>query len=53
MHMTLSLGVKRTEREADHVYITGIEIMNAWSYIATPQYIFMEWYLVKQADKFT
>jgi hypothetical protein len=29
------------------------EVKNAWSYTSTPQYVFMEWCLVKHRDNFT
>jgi hypothetical protein len=38
---TLSLGVKRPVREADHSLPCTAEVKNAWSYISTPQYVFM------------
>jgi len=34
----LSLGVKRTEREADHSLSSSSEVKNAWSYTSTPKY---------------
>jgi hypothetical protein len=37
----LSLGVKRPGREADHSPPSSAEVENAWSYIPTPQYVFM------------
>jgi hypothetical protein len=33
---TLSLGVKRPGREADHSPPTSSEVKNAWSYTSTP-----------------
>jgi hypothetical protein len=50
---TLSLGVKRLGREADHLRPSSVEVKNAWSYTSTPQYAFMVWCLVKQRDTFT
>jgi hypothetical protein len=45
---TLSLGVKRQGREADHSLPTSAEVMNTWSYIyPLPQYAFMAWCSVK------
>jgi hypothetical protein len=32
----LSLGVKRSAREADHSHPSSSEIKNAWSYTSTP-----------------
>jgi hypothetical protein len=49
----LSLVVKRPEREADHSPPSSAEVENAWSYISTPQYVFIAWCLVKQRDNFT
>jgi hypothetical protein len=46
----LSLGVKRQVHEADHSPPSGAEVKNAWSYTSTPQYVLMEWYLVKHRD---
>jgi hypothetical protein len=44
----LSLGIKRPGREADHSPPSSTGVKNAWSYTSTPQYVFIEWYLVKQ-----
>jgi hypothetical protein len=49
----LSLGVKRPEREGDHSPPSSAEVKNSWSYTSTPQYVFMEWCLVKHMDNFT
>jgi hypothetical protein len=49
---TLSLGVKRPGREADHSPPSSAEVKNAWSYTSTPQYVFMAWCLVKHRDAF-
>jgi hypothetical protein len=49
----LSLGVKRLRREAGHSPLSSAEVKNAWSYISTPQYVFMAWCLVKHKDNFT
>jgi hypothetical protein len=49
----LSLGVKRPRREADHSPPSSAEVKNAWSYISTPQYVLMAWYLVKHRENFT
>jgi hypothetical protein len=32
----LSLGVKRSEREADYTPPSSAEVKNAWSYASTP-----------------
>jgi hypothetical protein len=48
-----SLEVKRPGREADHSPPSNAEVKNAWSYISTPQYVFMAWCLVKHSDNFT
>jgi hypothetical protein len=47
---TLSLGVKRPRREADHSPPSSAEDKNAWSYTSTPQYAFMAWCLLKHRD---
>jgi hypothetical protein len=49
----LSLGVKRTGREADHSPPSSAEVNNAWRYTFTPQYVFIAWCLVKHRDNFT
>jgi hypothetical protein len=38
---SLSPGIKRPWREADHSPPSVAEIKNAWSYTYTPQYVFM------------
>jgi len=52
---TLSLGVKRPEREAAHSHVSSAEVKNAWSYISTPQFVLMSWCLIQYRDniKFT
>jgi hypothetical protein len=49
----LSLEVKRPGRETYHLPPSSAEVKNAWSYTSTPQYVFMEWCLVKHGDNFT
>jgi hypothetical protein len=49
----VSSGVKRPGCEADHSPPSSAEVKNAWSYLPTPQYVFMEWCLVKHRDNFT
>jgi hypothetical protein len=44
---------KRSGREANHSPPSHDEIKNAWSYISTPQYVFLVWCLVKHRDNFT
>jgi hypothetical protein len=44
---TLSLGVKRLRREADHSPPPSAGVKNVWSYISTPQYAIMVWCSVK------
>jgi hypothetical protein len=44
--------LKRPGREADHSLPSSVEVKNAWSYTSTPQYVFMEWYLVKHKDNY-
>jgi hypothetical protein len=48
----LSLGVKRAGREADHSPPSSTEVKNGWSYTPTPQYVLMEWPLIKHKDNF-
>jgi hypothetical protein len=50
---TLLLGVKRPGREADHSPPSSGKVKNAWTYIFTPQYVFMAWCLVKHRANFT
>jgi len=38
---TLTVGLKGTEREADHSPPSSVEVNNAWRYTSTPPYIFM------------
>jgi hypothetical protein len=45
--VSLSLGVKRSGREADHSPPSSAEVKNAWSYTFTPKYNFMTWCSVK------
>jgi hypothetical protein len=49
---TLSLGIKRPGREADHSPPFSAEVKNAWSYTSTPQYFFMTYCLLKHRDNF-
>jgi hypothetical protein len=49
----LSLGIKRSGREADASPPSSAEVKNAWSYVSSHQYVFMEWCLVKHRDNFT
>jgi hypothetical protein len=48
---TISPGVKRPGREADHSPPYSVEVKNAWSCTSTPQYVFMAWYLIKQGTR--
>jgi hypothetical protein len=43
---TLSLGMKKPAREADHSHLVPTS-KNEWSYTSTPQYAFMAWCSVK------
>jgi len=43
----LSLGVKRSGREADHSPPSSAEVKNAWSYTSTPHYASLAWCSVK------
>jgi hypothetical protein len=45
-------GVKRPGREADHSRPSSAEVKNEWSYIYTPQHVFMPRCLVKPSDTF-
>jgi hypothetical protein len=51
--VSLSLGVKRPECEADNSPPSSAKVKNAWSYASTTQYVFMAWCLVKHRDNFT
>jgi hypothetical protein len=44
---TLSPGIKRPGREADHSTPSGPEVKNAWSYSSTPPNVFMTWCSIK------
>jgi hypothetical protein len=46
----LSLGLKRPGHKTDHAPLSSNEVKNAWSYTSIPQYVFMEWCLVKHRD---
>jgi hypothetical protein len=52
---TISLGVKRPGREADHSPPSIAEVKNARRYTSAPQYALMVWCYVKKKhrDKFT
>jgi hypothetical protein len=47
------LGIKWPGHEVDHEPSSGAEVKNVQSYISTPQYVFMAWYLVKYSNNFT
>jgi hypothetical protein len=49
----LSPRVKRPEREPDYSSTSSADVKNGWSYISTPQYAFIAWYLVNPRDNFT
>jgi hypothetical protein len=50
----LSLGVKRPRREADHSPPSSAEVKRIRGAIPPlPQYVFVEWCLVKHRDNFT
>jgi hypothetical protein len=49
----LSLGVKGTGREDNHLHPSRAEVKNAWSYTSVSPYVFMAWYIGKHRDKFT
>jgi hypothetical protein len=48
----VSLGIKQPGRKSDHSPPSSVKVKNAWSYTATPQYVFMAWCLVKNRDNF-
>jgi hypothetical protein len=48
---TLSLGVKRPDREAEYSPPSSAEVKNAWSYTSIPQYTCMAWCSVKRKHK--
>jgi len=48
-----SPGVKWLGHEADNSPPYSAEVMNVWSYTATPQCVLMVWCLVKYRDNFT
>jgi hypothetical protein len=48
----LSLGVKWSGREADHLPPSSAEV-NEWSYTSTPQYAFIAQFKKKHRDNFT
>jgi hypothetical protein len=50
---SVSLGVKWSVRKTNNSPQSSAEVKNEWSYISTPQYTFISWYLVKHKDKFT
>jgi hypothetical protein len=43
--------VKRLKQEADHSPPSSAEVKNAWSYISSLLYIFVERYLISHRDK--
>jgi hypothetical protein len=47
---TLSLGVKRPWREANHSHPSSAEVKNTWSYTSSHQFAFMAWCSVKKAQ---
>jgi len=46
----LTPGVKLSGREADHSPPFSTKVKNTWSYTSTPQFVFVEWCLVKHRD---
>jgi hypothetical protein len=44
------LGVKRPDHEADHSPPLSAEVKNAWSYISSPTYVFMAWFLINHGN---
>jgi hypothetical protein len=45
---TLSLGVKRPRRVADHSPPSSAEVKNEWSYTSTPLNVYMAWPFIKR-----
>jgi len=43
---TLSPGVKRSGREADHRRPPNVDFKNEWKYTSTSPYVFMAWCFV-------
>jgi hypothetical protein len=50
---TSLLRVKQPGFEADQSPPSSAEVKNVSSYTSTPQYVFMEWCLVKHMENFT
>jgi hypothetical protein len=48
---TLSLGVKRPGREADHSPPSSAKVKNVWNYASPPQYMAMAWCSVKKISQ--
>jgi len=44
---SLSSGLKRSERKADHSFPSSAEVKNSWSYTSISPCIFMSWCLIK------
>jgi len=38
---------KAAGRDAGHSPSSNVEVKNTWSYISTPQYVFLAWCLIK------
>jgi len=49
----LSLGVKRSGRDADHSPLSNSEVKNMWSFTSTPQYVLWRGAQLKHSDNFT
>jgi hypothetical protein len=50
---TPSVGASQPGREADHSPPSSADVKNAEICTSTPQYVFLEWCLVKHRDNFT
>jgi hypothetical protein len=51
--MAFSPRIKRPERRTNHSHSTSAEVKKRWIYTSTPQYAFMDYWLVKHKNNFT
>jgi hypothetical protein len=40
-------GLNSRKEKGSLIPLSSAEVKNAWSYTATPPYVFMAWYLIK------
>jgi hypothetical protein len=45
----LTPGAQQPGHKADHSLPSSAEVKNMWSYTSIPLYVFITWYLIKQA----